>query len=132
MPARLIPIGEAAHRLGVSVDTLRRWERAGRLHSVRGPNQRRQLPESEINRMVRRKRSPARPASPTSARNRLPGVVTELTVDGLLAQVVLNVDGHEVVAIITRDSARALGLKKGSRAAAVIKASHVIIERLEP
>lgn len=132
MPARLIPIGEAAHRLGVSVDTLRRWERAGRLHSVRGSNQRRLLAESDVNQMVRRKRSPAQAAPPpTSARNRLPGVVTELTVDGLLAQVVLNVDGHEVVAIITRDSAKALGLRKGSRAAAVIKASHVIIERLE-
>jgi molybdopterin-binding protein len=131
VPARLIPIGEAASRLDVSLDTVRRWERSGKLHPVRGSNGRRLLPETEVNAMVRRRRAPAKPAA-SSARNRLPGVVTELTVEGLLAQVVLNVDGHEVVAIITRDSARALGLRKGSPAAAVIKSSHVIIERLEP
>jgi molybdopterin-binding protein len=56
-------------------------------------------------------------------------VVTELRVSGLLAQVTLDVDGHEVVAVITSDSAKALGLRLGGRAVALIKATHVIIEK---
>jgi molybdopterin-binding protein len=127
----LVPIGEAARRLGLSLDTLRRWERAGRLKSVRGAGNVRMLTELEVDRLVRR-RQPARrprPQARLSARNRLPGVVTELRVSGLLAQVTLDVDGHEVVAVITSDSAKALGLRAGGRAVALIKATHVIIEK---
>jgi molybdopterin-binding protein len=131
----LVPIGEAARRLGVSVDTLRRWERAGRLKTVRGAGNVRMLSEPDLDRIVRR-RQPVRrpwPQARLSARNRLPGVVTEIRVSGLLAQVTLNVDGHEVVAVITSDSAKALGLRLGGRAVALIKATHVIIEKeVEP
>ncbi len=122
-------IGEAARRVGVSVDTLRRWDRGGRLKTVRGPNNARLVAESEVDRLIRRRRPGRKPVRAISARNRLPGLITELRVSGLLAQVTLDVDGHQVVAVITRDAVEDLGLGVGVRAVALIKASHVIIER---
>jgi molybdopterin-binding protein len=129
MARGLVAIGEAARRVGVSIDTIRRWDRAGTVKTVRGPRNTRMLPETEVNRILRRHRPTHRPVETTSARNRLPGIVCEVRVSGLLAQVTLDVDGREVTAIITRDSVEELALRKGMRATALIKASHVIIER---
>src|SRR5919108_801918 len=103
----LIPIGEAARRLGLSIDTLRRWERAGRLKTVRAASNVRMVTEPELDRLVRRRHPARRPRETRlSARNRLPGVVTEIRVSGLLAQVTLDVDGHEVVAVNTKGFAK--------------------------
>lgn len=114
----------AARALGISLDTLRRWDEQGKIKTTRDRANRRMVPSSEITRL-----SGAR-ASTLSARNRLEAVVDEVRVEGLLAQVELTVTrGGRMVAIITRDAVEALGLKPGDAAVAVVKATSVLIER---
>ena len=124
MPRRDHTIGEAARLLGVSVDTVRRWDRAGRIRTRRDPANRRLVPAAEIDRLR---------ASETerglSARNRLRGTVREVKVEGLLAQVELDAGPYRVVAVITREAAEALSLRPGMAATAIVKATSVLIER---
>jgi molybdopterin-binding protein len=116
--------GEAANLLGISLDTLRRWDRQGRIKTRRDRANRRLVPASEIDRLRRR----AQPAD-LSARNRLSGVVREVKREGLLAQVELEAGPYRVVAVITREAADQLELKPGASATAVVKATSVLIER---
>ena len=115
---------EAARALGISLDTLRRWDRTGRIATSRDSRNRRVVDASEIERLrggVARER--------LSARNRLNGVVTEVTVEGLMAQVeILVTEPGRVVALVTRASVEELGLKPGMAGTAVIKATSVMIE----
>ncbi len=116
---------EAAKTLGISVDTLRRWDRQGRIETIRDTGNRRLVPATEIERLR---------GGPTerkmSARNRFRGVVTDVQVDGLMAQVEIVVtDPIRVQAVITRDAAEGLGLKPGMPATAVVKATFVIVEQ---
>ena len=124
MPRRDHTIGEAARLLGVSVDTVRRWDRAGRIRTRRDPANRRLVPAAEIDRLR---------ASETerglSARNRLRGTVREVKVEGLLTQVELDAGPYRVVAVITREAAEALSLRPGMPATAIVKATSVLIER---
>jgi molybdopterin-binding protein len=114
---------EAARALGISLDTLRRWDRAGRIRTERDSANRRLVPASEITRLK------GGAGEQMSARNHFRGVVREVRVEGLLAQVELDVtDPSRVVAIITRDAAEELGLRPGKSAAAVVKATSVMIE----
>src|ERR671926_1852556 len=115
---------EAARALGISLDTLRRWDRQGRIRVRRDRANRRVVPASEIERL--RGAEPHR----LSARNRFEGVVASVEIDGLLAQVELEVTRPgRLVAVITRDSAERLGLVRGVSAAAVVKATSVMVER---
>jgi|SRR5438034_3844780 len=123
MPRRDHAIGEAARLLGVSVDTLRRWDRQGHIRTRRDSANRRRVPASEINRL----RGDVEHG--LSARNRLQGVVRELKVEGLLAQVELEAGPYRVVAVITREAAEALELAPGVPATAVVKATSVLVER---
>ena len=116
---------EAAKTLGISVDTLRRWDRQGRIQTVRDTGNRRLVPAAEIERL---RGAPSE--RQTSARNRFRGVVTDVQVDGLMAQVEIVVtDPVRVQAVITRDAVEQLGLKPGMPATAVVKASFVIVEQ---
>jgi molybdopterin-binding protein len=120
---RALPAGEAARQLGISLDTLRRWDRAGRIQTTRDGANRRLVPEAEITR-IRGQRNDG-----LSARNRFIGVVREIRLEGLLAQVELDVAGPtRVTAVITRDAAEALGLEIGSTATAIVKATSVMVE----
>jgi molybdopterin-binding protein len=120
-----LPAGEAARRLGISLDTLRRWDREGRIRTRRDAANRRLVPASEIERL----RAPSE-AHELSARNRFRGVVTEVKVEGLLAQVEIAVtEPARVVAVITRDAAEALALKPGVSATGIVKATSVMVER---
>jgi len=115
---------EAARALGISIDTLRRWDRSGRIRTKRDAANRRLVPASEIERLK------GAEGDRMSARNHFRGVVREVKVDGLLAQVEIDVtEPARVVAIITRDAAEELGLKPGMSAAAVVKATSVMVER---
>jgi molybdopterin-binding protein len=115
---------EAAQALGISLDTLRRWDREGRIRTKRDAGNRRVVSAKEIARL--RGDDPAR----TSARNRLRGTVGEVKVDGLLAQVeILVTEPARVVAIVTRDAVEELGLEPGAPAAAVVKSTSVMVER---
>ncbi len=115
---------EAARALGISLDTLRRWDRAGKIATERDAANRRMVAASEVARL----RGDEPPA--TSARNRLRGVVRRVEVDGLLAQVEIDVtEPGRVVAIITREAAEELGLGAGDGATAVVKATSVMVTR---
>lgn len=115
---------EAARALGISLDTLRRWDRDGRIQVERDQANRRVVPAAEIERL----RGADNHA--LSARNRFRGVVQSVQVDGLLARVEIEVmEPARVVAIITRESAEELALKPGQSATGVVKATSVMVER---
>jgi molybdopterin-binding protein len=115
---------DAAHRLGISLDTLRRWDRSGRIKTTRDSGNRRLVPAKEIERLRGRQGG-----DQLSARNRLSGTVSEVKVDGLVAQVELVVtDPVRIVAIVTADAVEELGLREGEPATAVVKATSVMVE----
>lgn len=124
MPRQTYNAGEAAKLLGISLDTLRRWDRQGRIKTRRDRANRRLVPASEIDRL----RRPDLPAD-LSARNRFSGIVREVKREGLLAQVELEAGPFRVVAVITREAADELELSPGTPATAVVKATSVLIER---
>jgi len=116
---------EAARLLGISLDTLRRWDRTGKIRVERDAANRRVVPVAEVERL----RGPHGDET-ISARNRFRGVVRSVEVDGLLARVEIDVtEPSRVVAIVTRESVEELGLKAGMSAAGVVKATSVMVER---
>jgi molybdopterin-binding protein len=125
---RVIPIGEAAKALGVSVDTLRRWEREGRLKTERGPGNRRMIAAADVERLGGHE--PVRVGDTFSARNRFEGVVESVEVTGVVAQVVIRAGPFQVVSIVTRDAVEELGLTAGVSAVATVKATSVMVEKL--
>ena len=116
--------GVAARRLGISLDTLRRWDRAGRIRTERDSANRRVVPVSELDRLTG---APAEHG--LSARNRLRGVVREVRVEGLMAQVELEAGPFRVVSVVTREAVEQLGLRPGDEATALVKATSVMLER---
>jgi molybdopterin-binding protein len=122
-----LTLGEAARALGVSVDTVRRWARAGKIEASRDSANRRRVPVSEITRLKSR---PARhkTADGFSARNRFPGVIRSVEVDGVMALVEIEAGPHLVTAAITRDSVEELGLAPGVEATATVKATSVMVD----
>jgi molybdopterin-binding protein len=120
----LIRIGAAASALGVSIDTLRRWERDGRIAFVRRGNQR-YLRSDDLATLLRERSAGAR----TSARNRLSGVVLAVRRDGVMAQVDLACGPYRIVSLMSREAADDLGLKPGDAATAVVKSTTVVVER---
>jgi molybdopterin-binding protein len=123
-----LSLGEAAREIGVSVDTLRRWDRAGKLRVVRDERNRRRVPRREVERLAKRPRR-HRTGAVLSARNRFPGIVKSVEVDGVLALVELEAGPFRITAAITRDSVDELALAEGVRATATVKATSVMIER---
>jgi molybdopterin-binding protein len=122
---RLYTASEAARALGISLDTLRRWDRQGRIRTERDAANRRVVGASEIERLLG-----TGGREELSARNRLRGVIRDVKVEGLLAEVEIEVtEPARVVAIITRESAAALGLEPGRPATGVVKATSVMVER---
>ena len=126
MPTNLT-LGEAGKALGVSVDTLRRWDRDGKLRTVRDARNRRLVPHAELERL---RTKPARHAAgdSLSARNRFPGTVRSVEVDGVMALVEIEAGPFLVTAAITRDAVEELGLHEGVRATAAVKATSVMVE----
>lgn len=120
----LVRIGAAAQALGVSVDTLRRWEREGRVQFERRGNGR-FLKADELAGLLRARGGSDR----SSARNRLHGVVLSVKRDGVMAQVDLACGPFRVVSLMSAEAADDLGLKPGDTATAVVKATTVVVER---
>jgi len=125
-----LPLSRAAAAIGVSVDTLRRWDRAGTLRTRRDERGRRWVPASEVERLSDRPHR-HRTGSRGSARNRFQGVVRSVEVDGVMALVELEAGPFLVTAAITRDSVQELGLEPGVRATALVKATSVMVERAD-
>ncbi len=123
-----LSLGDAARAIGVSVDTLRRWDRSGKLETVRDQGNRRRVPASEVERLTSRP-DRHRTGDRLSARNRFPGVVRSVEIDGVMALVEVEAGPHLLTAAITRDAVEELGLAEGVRATAFVKATSVMVER---
>ena len=124
MPKQQYSASEAATALGISVDTLRRWDRSGRIRVKRDRRNRRVVSAAEIDRL----RGDGQ-GTHISARNRFRATVTAVEIEGLMAQVELVADDPvRLVAIVTRDAVSELGLKEGMAATAIVKSTNVIIQ----
>jgi molybdopterin-binding protein len=135
----LLRVRAAAERLGVGYSTLKRWVHTGHVRTTRTEGGHHRISEAEIDRLTSRQQ-PARPArnrtlesdeslAVLSARNRLHGFVEEVRIDGLLAQVRLRMGDQRLTAVITADAVRALRLRRGDDAVAIIKSTEVMIGR---
>ncbi len=125
-----IRVGLAAEMLGVTVETVRRWETDGRLRVERSSGGQRLVPMDEVTRLLseRRRAGAARPIVAGSARNRFPGVVTRIERDGVAAVVEIVAGPHRVVSLMTAEAVDELGLRVGDEAIGVVKATSVIVE----
>ena len=120
-----IRIGSAASILGVSVDTLRRWEKDGRVTFSRSTGGQRTLDVDSLRDLLRERA----PQTGVSARNQLEGIVVAVEKDGLMAKVELSCGPYRMVSIITREAAEELNVKPGDTATAVVKSTSVEIRR---
>lgn len=137
--ATLLTVRQAADQLGVGYSTLKQWIYKGTVRTVRTGGGHHRVPEAEVERMLAAQGRPprARRVSRTapgvlvalSGRNQLRGLVEEVRVDGLLAQVRLRIGDQQLTAVITRDAVEQLKLRRGQPAVAVVKATEVMIGR---
>jgi molybdopterin-binding protein len=133
----LVTVRAAAERLGVGYSTFKRWIHTGHVRTTRTEGGHHRVSDAEIERLLARQqpgeRRRPRPADPDesvaglSARNRLHGFIDEVRVDGLLAQVRLRVGDQSLTAVITADAVRALKLRRGDDAIAIVKSTEVMI-----
>jgi molybdopterin-binding protein len=123
-------VGTAAEMLGVTVETLRRWEADGRLTTTRSGGGQRLVPLPEVSRLLaeRRRKTTGRPIVAQSARNRFAGIVTRIERDGVAAVVEVLAGPHRLVSLMTAEAVDELGLAIGSEAVCVVKATNVIVE----
>jgi molybdopterin-binding protein len=121
--------------LGVSYPALKQWIYKGKIRTVKTPGGHHRIPEAEIHRLLPvAKRDPIQKRETfrqISGRNQLVGRVVDLRVEGLMAQVTLSIAGQQLTSIITADAVRELRLEKGQTAAALIKATEVMVMRLK-
>jgi molybdopterin-binding protein len=120
-------IGEAAELLGVRVETVRRWEREGKIEVRRTGGGQRLVPAAEVARLLTERREPARIAA-QSVRNRFPGIVTDVKRDRVAATVEILAGPHRILALVTREAVDEMRLKPGMLAVATVKATNVMVE----
>jgi molybdopterin-binding protein len=123
-------VGQAAEMLGVSVETLRRWELDGRLPMARSAGGQRLVRIADVSRLLeqRRRASIDRPIVAQSARNRFAGIVTRIEKDGVAAVIEVLAGPHRLVSLMTAEAVEELGLSVGDEAVCVVKATNVIVE----
>ena len=128
--ATRLRVGQAAEMLGVSVETLRRWETEGRLRMERSDGGQRLVDIDEVSRLLdeRRRAATDRPIVAQSARNRFAGVITRIEADQVAAVVEVIAGPHRLVSLMTAEAVVELGLKVGDEAVCVVKATNVIVE----
>jgi len=123
--AELLRIGEVSKALGVSIDTLRRWEAEGRVTFVRRGNQR-MLPAADLSALIEQRSATN---NKSSARNRFPGVIVSVERDSLMAKVEMSCGQYRIVSLMSREAADDLDLAPGVAATAIVKATNVIVDR---
>ncbi|MGH9408488.1 MAG: TOBE domain-containing protein [Vicinamibacterales bacterium] len=133
-----LTVSEAAVRLGVSYSTLKQWIYKGAVRTTHTAGGHHRIDESEIDRLLggagpaspRRRRSRGTPLIVSiSGRNQLRGIVDEVRISGVLAQVRLRIGDQRLTAVITRDAVDELRLKRGDEALAIVKATEVMVAR---
>jgi molybdopterin-binding protein len=124
-----LKVSEAAALAGVSDDTVRRWAESGRLDLVKGENGPQLVDGAQLAGLLQElsTESPLAPTAKTSTRNRLIGIVTRVTKDGVMAQVDLQAGPFRIVSLISREAVDELGIEVGTVAAATVKATSVSI-----
>ncbi|MGI4758641.1 MAG: TOBE domain-containing protein [Janthinobacterium lividum] len=134
--APLLTPREAAHMLGISYPTIKQWILTGKLKTTPTPGGHHRIPQAALQPFLAK--DSARPETESreryrrvSGRNQLAGKIVSIRMEGLLAQVVIAIGDQQITSIITADAARELGLKKGDTAAALVKSTDVMIERLD-
>jgi molybdopterin-binding protein len=120
-------IGQAATLLGVSVDTLRRWEDDGRIELTRSDGGQRLVPLGEVQRLLAERRSPSRVITASSARNQLDAIVTRVVRGEAAATVEMQAGPYRLVALTTAESVDELTLEAGVKVVASVKATNVVI-----
>jgi molybdopterin-binding protein len=125
-----VTLGQAAKEIGVSLDTLRRWDRAGKMRTKRDAQGRRTVSAAELKRL-RKAPERHRTGDELSVRNRFTGTVTSVEADGVMALVEIKAGPHLITAAITRDSVEELGLREGVEATAMVKATSVMVRRVD-
>jgi molybdopterin-binding protein len=128
--AASLRVGQAAEMLGVSIETLRRWDTEGRISMERSAAGQRRVVIAEVSRLLdeRRRSTPDRPIVAQSARNRFPGVVTRVEVDGVAAVVEVLAGPHRLVSLVTAEAVDELGLKLGDEVVCIVKSTSVMLE----
>jgi molybdopterin-binding protein len=126
---------EAASQLRISFPTIKQWIYAGKIRSVRTPGGHHRIPQSEVDRYLFRTRGETNAIRDAlvrrvSGRNQLVGRIEEVRISGLMAEVTLTIGGQKITSIITSRSAREMQLRPGQTAAALIKATEVMILRV--
>jgi molybdopterin-binding protein len=127
---------EASRMMGISYPTIKKWILDGKIKSIRTPGGHHRLTEASLRPFITEDRLKPQAESrerfrKISGRNQIAGRIVSVRVEGLLAEVVLAVGEAQITAIITANAARELNLKKGDTAAALIKSTDVMIERLD-
>ena len=127
---------EASRMMGISYPTIKKWILDGKLKTVRTPGGHHRLSEASLRPFIKKDR--LKPESESreryrrvSGRNQLAGKVVSVRIEGLLAEVILSIGDARITAIITANAVRELNLRKGDTAAALIKSTDVMIERLD-
>jgi molybdopterin-binding protein len=127
-------VGQAAEILGVTVETVRRWESEGRLTMTRSPGGQRLVALADVTHLLaeRRRPGPERPTVGGSARNRFPGIVTRIEADRVAAVVEIQAGPHRIVSLMTAEAVEEMGLRIGDEAIGVVKATNVAVEIPSP
>jgi molybdopterin-binding protein len=134
-PEEMLSPREAALELRVSFPTIKQWIYAGKIRSVRTPGGHHRIPQKEVDRLLYRTRGHNAAERQdvirnVSGRNQLVGRIEEVRISGLMAEVRLSIGNQIITSIITARSAREMNLKPGQAAAALIKATEVMILRV--
>lgn len=131
----MLKLREAALELGISFPTIKQWIYKKKIRSSQTAGGHHRIPQSEVDRLLFRKRgSTSREQKQVirrvSGRNQLVGRINEVRISGLMAEVAISIGGQQITSIITARSAREMQLKPGQTAAALIKATEVMILRI--
>ena len=131
----LLHLGDAALQLGISFPTIKQWIYKKKIRSIRTSGGHHRIPQSEIDRLLFRTRGDtekerAQIIRRVSGRNQLVGRIEAVRVSGLMAEIEISIGGQKITSIITARSAREMQLKPGQTAAALIKATEVMILRI--
>jgi molybdopterin-binding protein len=131
----LLQLRDAALQLGISFPTIKQWIYKKKIRSIRTVGGHHRIPQSEIDRLLFRTRGRTEKERSdvlrrVSGRNQLVGRIEEVRISGLMAEITISIGGQQITSIITSRSAREMRLKPGQTAAALIKATEVMVLRV--